>query len=78
MQFTLKEEHKPLLRYRIISILTCILLIVAFLLLLLVGISLPIVKPIYLLVLRATTPQIIRTSIATDLKFGVWGMCASR
>ncbi|KAJ2918544.1 hypothetical protein MD484_g1825, partial [Candolleomyces efflorescens] len=71
------RDHRPLLRYRIISGLSCFVLVCTFVLFLLVGLSLPIIKPVYLLVVRSTAPQSVPTSIATELRFGVWGMCAS-
>jgi hypothetical protein len=52
---------------------------VAFILLLLVGISLPIVKAVYLLSLQANVSEdTIATDVATELRFGVWGVCATR
>jgi len=55
-----------------------VLLLVAFILLLLVAISLPIVKPVFLLSLNAaTTEGLIPTEIATEVRFGVWGYCAT-
>ena len=56
---------------------TGILLFGAFLLFLLVALSLPILKSIYLLEIRSKTSQ-IETTVATRLRFGVWGFCASR
>lgn len=71
------KDHKPLTRYRVISGLSCFVLVCSFILFLLVGLSLPVIKPVYLLVFRSKVAQGIPTSIATDLKFGVWGLCAS-
>ncbi|CAA7258977.1 unnamed protein product [Cyclocybe aegerita] len=73
---TMREDRKPFARYRIISILSSILLFSAFILLLLVGLSLTIIKPIYLLIFRSTVGG-QPLSIATELRFGVWGVCAS-
>lgn len=56
---------------------TGFLLFGAFLLFLLVALSLPILKSIYLLEIRSKTSQ-IETTVATRLRFGVWGFCASR
>lgn len=55
---------------------TGFLLFGAFLLFLLVALSLPIIKSIYLLEISSTTSQ-IETTVATRLRFGVWGFCAS-
>ncbi|PPQ81041.1 hypothetical protein CVT24_007503, partial [Panaeolus cyanescens] len=71
-------KHKPMKRYPVVSFITSFLLACAFILFLLVSLSLPIIKPIYLLVFKATTiaPQ-APLSIATELRFGIWGVCAS-
>ncbi|KAI0067664.1 hypothetical protein BV25DRAFT_847757 [Artomyces pyxidatus] len=57
---------------------TGFLLFSAFLLFLLVGLSLPIIKPIYLLQLNAI-PEANEpvTSIGTEVRFGVWGFCVT-
>lgn len=55
-----------------------VFLFVAFVLLLLVALSMPIIKPVYLLSLVSTTPDLEATSIATEVRFGVWGYCATR
>ncbi|KAF9450093.1 hypothetical protein P691DRAFT_798552 [Macrolepiota fuliginosa MF-IS2] len=68
---------RPLQTYRTISIIAFTLLLIACILLLLVGLSLPIIKPIYLLILESTAKGQPVTSIATQLRFGVWGVCAS-
>ncbi|KAF8271126.1 hypothetical protein EI94DRAFT_1770589 [Lactarius quietus] len=50
----------------------------AFLLFLLVALSLPIIKSIYVLQIKSlTSPAQPETSVATQLRFGVWGFCAS-
>ncbi|KAJ3575272.1 hypothetical protein NP233_g1199 [Leucocoprinus birnbaumii] len=67
---------RPLQEYRLISAITCFLLFLSFLLLLLVGLSLPIIKPIYLVVFKSVTNAGPITSVATQLRFGVWGLCA--
>jgi len=51
------------------------LLFSAWLLLLLVSLSLPIIKTIYILEVKAKTSSPIQTSVATSIRFGVWGMC---
>lgn len=70
--------HRPLTRYRIISSLSCLLLVAAFVLFLLVAISVPIVKPVYLFTLQSTVQNDVATSVAQKVKFGAWGLCASR
>ncbi|KAJ6584926.1 actin cortical patch SUR7/pH-response regulator pali [Mycena capillaripes] len=72
-----KPHHRPLAAYRLLSYICIGLLFTAFLLSLLVGISLPIIKPIYLLRFYSTRTGQPETSIATELRFGVWGVCAS-
>lgn len=55
------------------------LLVIAFVLLLLVAISLPIVKAVYLFTLQAKDAEdLLPTSIGTEVRFGVWGYCATR
>jgi len=63
-------------RYRAISFVAVFFLFAAFLLLLLVAISLPIIKPIYILALQ-TTVQVQATTVTTQLRFGVWGVCGA-
>jgi len=73
----MKASFKPLSAYRIISLSSCGVHFVAFLLFLLVGLSLTIIKPIFLLSIRSTAIEQRPSSIATELRFGVWGVCAS-
>ena len=73
------HTHKTLRRYRVVSVLSAFFLFVAFLLLLLVALSLPVIKPIYLLSLQSTTSLAAQSlSVASELRFGVWGVCAVR
>jgi len=77
-QFRLAGYHKPLFHYRYISLAAFLLLLVAFIIFLLVALSLPIIKTVYLLKVSAlVNPNQPVTSIATVLKFGVWGVCAT-
>lgn len=70
---------KPLHRHRTLSVVTSSLLFTEFLLFLLVALSMPIVKPIYILGVNAQVqPGQPTTSVATRLRFGVWGLCAFR
>ncbi|KAK0212433.1 actin cortical patch SUR7/pH-response regulator pali [Desarmillaria ectypa] len=74
----MKPHHRPFAVHRKISIVSLALLFVAFLLLLFVGISLSIIKTIYLIRVYSTAPNDQpATSIATELRFGVWGVCAT-
>ncbi|TFK44949.1 hypothetical protein BDQ12DRAFT_43105 [Crucibulum laeve] len=73
----MKPQHKPLAGHRVVSGIAFIVLLAAFVLFLLVGLSLPIVKAVYLLSFQATTIRDPPTSIATELRFGVWGVCAT-
>jgi len=72
-----KPHHRPLAAYRIVSYICIGLLFTAFLLSLLVGVSLPIIKPIYLLRFYSVRTGQPDTSVATELRFGVWGVCAN-
>ncbi len=66
-------------RHRRVALAIHLLLFVSFILLLLVAISMSILTPVYLMSVHAT-PQKGQpaTSIATELRFGVWGFCATR
>jgi len=68
--------HRPLKAYRKLSITCVFLLLAAFILLMLVGLSLPIVRPIYIIEVYAPPTSQPATSTATSLRFGVWGVCA--
>lgn len=58
-----------------ISIAACVILFISFLLFLLVALSVPIIKSIYILSIDFTTDQ-SPSPTATHLQFGVWGVCA--
>jgi len=76
--FHLQQIHKPLVHYRKISLAAFILLAIAFLLFLLVAISIPLVKTIYLLKINAAqNPNQPATGVASTIKLGVWGFCAT-
>ncbi|KAE9400680.1 hypothetical protein BT96DRAFT_1018683 [Gymnopus androsaceus JB14] len=72
----MKAHHKPLKAYPKISIICVILLLAAFVLLLLVGLSLPIIHPVYIIQVFAPSTNQPATSSASELRFGVWGVCA--
>ncbi|KIM82565.1 hypothetical protein PILCRDRAFT_820423 [Piloderma croceum F 1598] len=70
--------HKSLRHHRIISASSFFLLSASFALFLLVALSLPIIKDIYLFTLEATLdPNLPSTNIGTQLRFGVWGVCVN-
>ncbi|KAI0629025.1 hypothetical protein C8Q77DRAFT_331203 [Trametes polyzona] len=72
-----RRRPRPLARHLGISLATCAVLLTAFILFLLVGLSLPIIKSIYLFTITfATNPDQPPTSVATQLRLGVWGLCA--
>jgi len=61
-----------------LAALTPFLLFVAFLLLLLVSLSVPIIKSIYLFRLAANvSASLFRAGASTSVTFGVWGYCSS-
>ena len=76
MHLRIHQRHKR--RHNIFLTSVGIILFVAFILLLLVALSMPIIKPVYLLSLDSTTPDLEPTSLATQVRFGVWGYCATR
>lgn len=69
---------RPLKKYIWISLANCFLFFSAFLLYLLVALSTPIIKDIFLFRIQFTSEGGNAPSpTATDLRFGVWGLCAS-
>jgi hypothetical protein len=64
-------------RHRRTSIFTAFILFAAFILLLLVALSLPIIKSIYLLELAANDIDGLSV-VGTSVRFGVWGFCINR
>ncbi|KAI0359653.1 hypothetical protein OH77DRAFT_1420196 [Trametes cingulata] len=73
-----RRRPRPLARHLGISLTTSAILLAAFILFLLVGLSLPIIKSIYLFTIEfATNPNLPVTSVATRLRLGVWGICAA-
>ena len=73
--FKTLSPRRPYWRLAIASI---VLHFVAFLLLLLVGLSLPIVKSVWFIAVRSETSNKIDGDISTELRFGIWGVCATR
>ena len=68
---------RPLRQHLRISLTTSAFLITSFVLFLLVGLSLTIIKPIYIFELKfERQPGQPVTSVANILRFGVWGVCA--
>lgn len=73
-----KPRFHSTARYHFTAVLTAIVLFGAFVLYLLPALSLPIIKAIYLLQINFATPaNQPATDVATNLRFGVWGFCAS-
>jgi hypothetical protein len=73
------DSYRLQKRYKVVTLLSAGLLFSAFLLLLLVALSLPITKTIYLLSVKSTTAVAQeQLTLATELRFGVWGVCATR
>lgn len=73
------DHERPQRRRRVITWGTALFTFATFLLFLLVGLSLPIIKSVWLLSIHAKTNSTLPiTSVATELKFGVWGFCAFR
>ncbi|KZT05355.1 uncharacterized protein LAESUDRAFT_737504 [Laetiporus sulphureus 93-53] len=71
------ERPRPLAKHLGISITTCVLYFISFLLYLLVALSLPIIKSIFLFEIKfGVEDGDVATAVATDLRFGVWGVCA--
>lgn len=66
-----------LARHRFISVVSCVLLLASTILLLLVSVSSPILKPVYLASIESILAKEDLTSATTELRFGVWGLCAT-
>ncbi|KAG9221239.1 hypothetical protein CCMSSC00406_0008926 [Pleurotus cornucopiae] len=64
----MKREHRPLARHKVVSSISFFLLLAAFILLLLVAISLPIIKAVYLISVKADVSALPLTSAATELR----------
>ena len=72
-----RRPPRPLARHLGISLATCAIFLASFVLFLLVGLSVTIIKSIYIFQIQfSTNPSQPVTSVATDLQFGVWGVCA--
>lgn len=69
---------RPLQRHLVVSLLTFAIFLTAFLLFLLVGLSLTITPSIYIMEVSALNSKNPVSNAATTLKFGVWGVCATR
>ncbi|KZT72303.1 hypothetical protein DAEQUDRAFT_664555 [Daedalea quercina L-15889] len=68
---------RPLKKYVEISLAACFLFFSAFLLYLLVALSTPIIKDIFLFRIKFTQEDgTVPSTTATDIRFGVWGLCA--
>ncbi len=72
-----RRHPRPLKQHRAISLTTSAFLVTSFVLFLLVGLSLPIIKSLYIFEIKfETRPDQPVTSVANTLRFGVWGLCA--
>lgn len=74
----MKSYYRPFAHYPAISFASFLALSTAFVLLLIVALSIPILKTIAILTVTSTVKGQVETGIATQLRFGVWGFCASR
>lgn len=73
-----KPRMRSRQRFHMAAAIAFIAALSAFVLYLLAALSLPIIKPIYLLQINFKTgADQPATSVATNLRFGVWGFCAS-
>ncbi|KAI6042755.1 hypothetical protein EDC04DRAFT_2891603 [Pisolithus marmoratus] len=66
---------RPLQRHRRIGLVSFAIFFTAFILSLLVGLSLTIIKSIYLIKIAAVNSVTPASGAATSLLFGVWGVC---
>ncbi|KAH7909511.1 hypothetical protein BJ138DRAFT_1066885 [Hygrophoropsis aurantiaca] len=67
---------RPLQEHRIVAALSFLLFLTSFLLFILVGLSLTIIPPIYIVEVSAVNSMDPVSNAATELKFGIWGVCA--
>lgn len=75
------DDHYLYLRHRNRrhATFTAFCLFTAFILFLFIALSLPIIKPVYLLQINGhPSSSLPETSIGTELRFGVWGFCVTR
>lgn len=68
---------RPLQRHLVVSLSTFTIFLTAFLLYLLVGLSLPITPSIYIIEVSAVNSTNPISDADTTLYFGVWGVCAT-
>lgn len=73
-----RKVPRPLQKHIVISLTTFTIFFTAFLLFLLVGLSLTIIRSIYLVQVSALNSTNLASNAATSLYFGVWGVCATR
>ena len=72
------KVHHPLQKHLVVSLTTFTIFFTAFLLFLLVGLSLTIIPSIYIIEVSALSTVNPVSNAATGLQFGVWGVCATR
>jgi len=71
------KVHRPLQKHLVVSLTTFTIFFTAFLLFLLVGLSLTIIPSIYIIEVSASNTVTPVSNAATSLHFGVWGVCAT-
>lgn len=69
---------RPLQKHLVVSLMTLTIFLTAFLLFLLVGLSLTITPSIYIIEVSALNSANLASNAATSLYFGVWGVCATK
>ncbi|KAH0829097.1 hypothetical protein J3R83DRAFT_2563 [Lanmaoa asiatica] len=69
---------RPLQKHLVVSLTTFTIFFTAFLLFLLVGLSLTIIPSIYIIEVSALNSANLLSNAATSLYFGVWGVCATK
>lgn len=72
----IRKCPRPLQEHVVISLCNLLIHLSSFLLFLLVGLSLPIIKSIYIIDVAAYHSVDPISDAATELRFGVWGACA--
>ncbi|KAH7883279.1 hypothetical protein F5I97DRAFT_220571 [Phlebopus sp. FC_14] len=75
--FQIQRIPRPLQKHVILSVVSLLIFFTAFLLFLLVGLSLTIIPSIYLVRVSAKGSTNPVSNVATSLWFGVWGVCAT-
>ena len=69
---------RPLQKHLVVSLTTFAVFFTAFLLFILVGLSLTITPSIYIIEVSALNSKTPVSNAATNLYFGVWGVCTTK